>query len=379
MDKICMGFSDICKVNNDFIFIPRNFNVLCNLDALSGEVRELCNLDDDEIVRSESVDSIIKYDERLYIIPCYSNKIYIYDLETKKRIVYMYTNEKRYNLKSLYYKGKIWIIPTSVNDNIYMYDVNMCVCCEKVKLSDQIRGLVGEEDTAGFYPYLNDGIIYMAIMKTNVALQIDIKDEIVKKIEVPCKYKLRNVSWYEEVLWASLVDSEKVISYNCKTGEVVEYLPFDGIEEPIFISKICSFNDKMLVCSLKEIYILDEEEGVYKILGNDSCFREKEIRVYTDEEYMYVFYYDDDVIQIYNNKIKLVKTIEISEYSKKELYKDLIGKQLDSNASVNIYETRYGCTLEQILEQLKTAQKDKYVVRNVIGNTIWEEVKNSLI
>ena len=75
MDKICMGFSDICKVNNDFIFIPRNFNVLCNLHTLSGEVRELCNLDDDEIVRSEGVDSIIKYDEKLYIIPYYCAKI----------------------------------------------------------------------------------------------------------------------------------------------------------------------------------------------------------------------------------------------------------------------------------------------------------------
>lgn len=368
-----MGFAGVFETEEKIYFTLNFVNVLYCYSKKDASIKKLCEITEDKIISGKKLDAIIGFEDKLFIMANYSKSICVYNYRTKQKDIYEYQKSNRYNTRAIRVNREIWIIPTEVNKNIFIFNVDINKFVEETELSKKIRKLISVDidSNIAYYPYLDGNTIYLTILNTNIIIKITLNEKIVEKIELNPKYRIRNVASKEGILWCSLYESEVIVTYDEKNEQYNEYIPSDSSKVMGSIVNVVPYNEKKLVLSTKGVYIVDDDEFMYKNIIQKDFADIDYCNIFIKGDGVYIFFFEGNEIYEYDKELRYVTTLTLNE----SLVNNILIDEWSHTRNEIVIESKNMIDLNMVLQHWGFVQNDVKNVYKNVGERTWQIIK----
>lgn len=229
-----MWCSDFCIENNDVWMVHGEFNALIHLDLKTGRTEYITSVPDLISMKEFLYIRILKYKQKLVLVPYYANYLAVYDLKSQK-FVYMQDIKKIYK-KAIAFSDAciknniLYCIPYMIGEPILKLDLDSLSSFEVVSTeSEKLKGyIINHCALCGNY-------IYGAIPKSPYIIEYDIENNKVSFFKIDQVTGISGITTDNEKLYLQNIPEKTLIVWNITNQSVIEKFVLEEVSGAISV------------------------------------------------------------------------------------------------------------------------------------------------
>lgn len=211
-----LQYMDACIVGEYKYFSNLEFNGLFRENTSNDTIEFLGHFPLENIAASMLHRHVFHVDNALYFIPYMGKGVSSYNL--KNKIFSFYSLDGKADITSFsnafLLENKIIMVPANENTDIAVFDCRMKEIIYYPAIWDTVHEFYTDTIAVDIKAaVLIENILAIAIWNSNIVVSINTKDFSISHFEVPGNFHLRNISYFDKKIWATLVDQNIIINF----------------------------------------------------------------------------------------------------------------------------------------------------------------------